>query len=144
MDGICLKPGIHGMVPAISLTGPLECRAHTTQVSAVSRSSVDHRSASTSSSVPPQNTAFSRFSFRYPLRSLWPGGGGGNSKKYNGMAIDDAVLVENNHGEARKVPEEEVNGGATVDGRNENWVLKILHVKSLWKESEEEEEERNL
>ncbi|XP_039061857.1 phospholipase A1 PLIP2, chloroplastic-like isoform X2 [Hibiscus syriacus] len=141
MDGLCSKPGIHGMAPAISVTGPLECRAHTTQVSAGVLSSVDHRSASTSSSVPSQKTAFSRFSFRYPLISLWPGGGDGNSKRYNGMAVDDAVLVENNHGEARKVPEEDVDGVATVDGRNENWVLKILHVKSLWKESEEEEEE---
>ncbi|KAK8693785.1 hypothetical protein V6N13_071354 [Hibiscus sabdariffa] len=141
MDGLCLKPGIHGMAPAISVTGPLECRAHTTQVSALARSSVDHRSTSTSSSaaVPLQKRAFSRFSFRYPLRSLWPGGGGGNNKRYNGMAVDDAVLVENNNGEATKVQEEDVNGGATADGRNENWVLKILQVKSLWKESEEEE-----
>ncbi|PPS00244.1 hypothetical protein GOBAR_AA20407 [Gossypium barbadense] len=143
MDGLCLKPGIHGMAPAISVSGPLECRTHTTQVSAVGRSSVDHKSASSSSSaagVPPQRTAFSRFSFRHPLRSLWPGGGGegGNNKRYNGMAVDDAVLVENNSGEARIVHEENVSGGATAEGWNENWVLKILHVKSLWREGEEE------
>lgn len=143
MDGLCLKPGIHGMAPAISVSGPLECRTQTTQVSAVGRSSVDHKSASSSSSaagVPPQRTAFSRFSFRHPLRSLWPGGGGegGNNKRYNGMAVDDAVLVENNSGEARIVHEENVSGGATAEGWNENWVLKILHVKSLWREGEEE------
>ncbi|KAK8588203.1 hypothetical protein V6N13_087147 [Hibiscus sabdariffa] len=125
MDGLCLKPGIHGMASAISVTGPLECRAHTTQVNA----------------VPPQKTAFSRFSFRYPLRSLWPGGGGRNNKRYNGMAVDDAVLVENNHREAGKVQEEDEDGGAASDGRDENWVLKILRVKSLWKGNEEEEEE---
>ncbi|KAE8699602.1 transcription initiation factor TFIID subunit 13-like isoform X1 [Hibiscus syriacus] len=141
MDGLCLKPGIHGMAPAIYVTGPLECKAHTTHVSAVGLSPMDHRSASTSSSVPPQKTDFSRFSFRYPLRSLWPGGGDGNSKRHNRMAVDDAVLVDNNHGEARKVQEENVNDWETVDGRNENWVLKILDVKSLWKESEEDEEE---
>ncbi|KAE8692054.1 transcription initiation factor TFIID subunit 13-like isoform X1 [Hibiscus syriacus] len=141
MDGLCLKPGIHGMAPAISVTGPVECRTHTTQISALSRSSVDHRSTSTSSSaaVPPQKTAFSRFSFRYPLKSWWPGGGGGNNKRYNGLAVEDVVLVENNNGEATKVHVEDVNGEATADGRNENWVLKILHVKSLWKESEKEE-----
>ncbi|KAL4351924.1 hypothetical protein GQ457_06G030240 [Hibiscus cannabinus] len=149
MDGLCLKPGIHGMAPAISLTGPSECRSHTTQVNAVGRSSVDHRttlassssSSSSTAAVPPQKTAFSRFSFRYPLRSLWPGGGGGNNKRYNGMAVDDTVLVENNHGEAGKVQKEDVDGGTTSDGRDENWVLKILRVKSLQKGSEEEEEE---
>ncbi|KAK8702268.1 hypothetical protein V6N13_020629 [Hibiscus sabdariffa] len=139
MDGLCLKPGTQGMAPTILVTRPLEYRAHTMHVSPVARSSVDHRSTSSSATVPLQKRAFSRFSFRYPLRSLWPGGGGGNNKRYNGMAVDDAVLVENNIGEATKVQEEDVNGGATADGQNENWVLKILHVKSLWKESEEEE-----
>ncbi|XVF22117.1 hypothetical protein REPUB_Repub12eG0146200 [Reevesia pubescens] len=136
MDGLCLKTGIHGMAPAISVTGPLETRTNATQVSAVGRSSVDNKSTS-SAVVPPQKTAFSSFSFRYALKSLWPGGG--NNKKYNGMAVEDAVLVDNNNGEARKVHYENVNGGAnnrTTEGQSGNWVLKILDVKSLWGEEE--------
>ncbi|XWS31804.1 hypothetical protein CRYUN_Cryun23aG0107600 [Craigia yunnanensis] len=145
MDGLYLKSGIHGMAPAISVSGPLESRTNATQVSAVGRSSVDNKSTSSSAAavVPPQKTAFSRFSFRYSLKSLWPGGGAGNNKSYNGMAVDDAVLVENNNGEARKVNEENVNDGGemngTSEGRNGNWVLRILDVKSLWREEEEEE-----
>lgn len=144
MDGFCLKTGIHGMAPAISVTGPLESRSSATQVSAVGRSLVDNKSTPSvaAAAVPRQKTAFSRFSFRYPLKSLWPGGGAGESnKRYNGMAVDDAVLVENNNGEARKVKEEEhVNDDGTLEGRNQNgnWVLKILDVKSMWKEEEEE------
>ncbi|XVF32869.1 hypothetical protein REPUB_Repub17cG0120000 [Reevesia pubescens] len=141
MDGLCLKTGIHGLPPAISLSGSLESRTNPTQVSAVGRSSADNKSTSSAAAVvPPQKTAFSRFSFRYPLRSLWPGGGAGNNKRYNGMAIDDAGLVESNNGEARKLNEENVNGvemNGTSEGRNGNWVLKILDVKSLWRENEE-------
>ncbi|KAK6260312.1 Fungal lipase-like domain - like 3 [Theobroma cacao] len=152
MDGLCLKTGIHGMTPAISVTGALESRTNATQVSAMGRSSVDHKSTS-ASVVPPQKTAFSMFSFRYPLKSLWPRGGAGNDKRYNGMAVDDAVLVENkSNEEARKVYEENVNGGetkGTSEGQKGNWVLKILHVKSLWREErksvdeERETEEEN-
>ncbi|XVE73410.1 hypothetical protein DITRI_Ditri11bG0115800 [Diplodiscus trichospermus] len=141
MDGLCLKTGIHGMAPAISVSGPLESRISATQMSAVGRSSLDNKSSSTAAAVPPQKTAFSRFSFRYPLKSLWPGGGAGNNKKYNGMAVDEAVLVENNNGEVRKANEEDVNGeemNGTSEGRNGNWVLKILDVKSLWREEAEE------
>lgn len=70
-------------------------------------------------------TPFSRFSFKYPLKSLWPGpgAGGGRGPTYNGngngngngMALHDAVPLE--------VEEARESG---------NWVLKILHVRSLW------------
>ncbi|XWS36113.1 hypothetical protein CRYUN_Cryun20dG0056400 [Craigia yunnanensis] len=121
MDGLCLKTGIHGMPPAISVSGALESRTNAMQVSAMGRSSVDNNLTS-AAAVPPQKTAFPSFSFLYPLRSLWPGGGAGINKRYNGMAIDDAVLVENNNGEARKVHEENRNGGemnGTSEGREE-------------------------
>ncbi|XVF72719.1 hypothetical protein PTKIN_Ptkin12aG0142800 [Pterospermum kingtungense] len=147
MDGFCLKTRIHGMAPAISVSGPLESRSNATQVSAVGRSLADNKSTpsvAASSAVPPQKTAFSRFSFRYPLKSLWPGGGAGNEKRYNGMAVDDAVLVENNNGEARKVKEEHVNDDGALEGQNGNWVLKILDVKSLWREEEEEEVKKSV
>ncbi|KAK1356885.1 hypothetical protein POM88_050141 [Heracleum sosnowskyi] len=69
------------------------------------------------------------FSFKYPLRSLWGGGG----KRFDAIAVDDAVSVDN----------EEKSGG--------NWVLKILKFRSLRRdlercgeiEVERGEEERN-
>lgn len=50
------------------------------------------------------------FSFKYPLRSLW-------GKRFDAIAADDAVSVEN----------EEKNG----EGSGRNWVLRILHFRSL-------------
>ncbi|XVF80663.1 hypothetical protein PTKIN_Ptkin15bG0092200 [Pterospermum kingtungense] len=132
MDGLCLKTGIHGMAPAISVSGALEGRTNATQVSTVGRSLVDNKSTSVAA-LPPQKTAFSRFSFRYPLRSLWPGGAARNNKRYNGMPSDDAVLMETTNGNGG-----EMNGVGTSEERNGNWVLKILHVKSLWTEGKEE------
>ncbi|XP_050238536.1 phospholipase A1 PLIP2, chloroplastic-like [Mercurialis annua] len=119
MDTLCLKTGIHGITPPISVGGgaTLDIRATASQVSAVGREK---------SSVPQK--AASRFSFRYPLQSFWPGGG--KSNRFNGMAVDDAVLVENR--------EDGVMETGTKEGQNgNNWVLKILHVRSLWKEEEE-------
>ncbi|WCJ22297.1 alpha/beta-Hydrolases superfamily protein [Euphorbia peplus] len=112
MDSLCLNSGIHGIPPPISVGGgSLEAaRVNTLHVSAVSRDK--------KSSQP------SKFSFRYPLQSLWPGGG--KSNRFNGSAVDDAVLVE----ERGRVDDVE----SRTEGDNENWVLKILHVRSLWKD----------
>ncbi|GLT44929.1 hypothetical protein SLA2020_188020 [Shorea laevis] len=137
MDGFCLKTGIHGMAPKISFGGALEVRASTSQVCAVGRS-VDKSAVA----PPPQKVSSSRFSFRYPLKSLWlgersgGGGGGGDEERYNGIAIEDAVVVGNK--EERKAVEEMENIGeiASQEGQNENRVLKILRVKSLWREKQ--------
>ncbi|XP_015572432.1 phospholipase A1 PLIP2, chloroplastic isoform X2 [Ricinus communis] len=120
MDSLCLKPGIHSITPSISVGGggaALEVRANASQVSA----------------TPPQKAA-SRFSFRYPLQSFWPGGGksNNNNNRYNGMAVDDAVLVENKEDSDTK----SMSSLSEVQNGN-NWVLKILHVRSLRKDEEE-------
>ena len=118
METMCLNSGISGIVPSISITG-----------------SLDSRTATNPSQVkPPQNSSvFSRFSFRYPLESLWPRprGGTGNSR-YNGLALDDAVLAENKEGTKAFQEENEEE-----EGQNGNWVLKILHVRSAWKRKQE-------
>ncbi|KAH1107140.1 hypothetical protein J1N35_010908 [Gossypium stocksii] len=144
MDGLCLKTGIHGMPPAISVTRPLENRTNAEQVSAVARSlAADNNSnnnnnnKSTSSSsgavVSPQKKVFSRLSCRYTLKSLWPSGSRGRKyARYSGTAVDDTVLLEKGNGEEMKVNGGEMNG--TLEGRKGNWVMKILDVKSLWKE----------
>ncbi|MBA0852453.1 hypothetical protein Goshw_005497 [Gossypium schwendimanii] len=145
------------MPPAISVTRPLENRTNAAQVSAVARSLVagnnsnnNNNNKSTSSSsgavVSPQKKVFSRLSRRYTLKSLWPSGSGGRKyARYSGTAVDDTVLLEKGNGEEMKVNGGEMNG--TLDGRNGNWVMKILDVKSLWKEDAgkegEEAEEGN-
>ncbi|KAB2017253.1 hypothetical protein ES319_D08G149500v1 [Gossypium barbadense] len=145
------------MPPAISVTRPLENRINAAQVSAVARSLVagnnsnnNNNNKSTSSSsgavVSPQKKVFSMLSCRYTLKSLWPSGSGGRKyARYSGTAVDDTVLLEKGNGEEMKVNGGEMNG--TLEGRNGNWVMKILDVKSLWKEDAgkegEEAEEGN-
>ncbi|KAJ6338569.1 hypothetical protein OIU76_008110 [Salix suchowensis] len=122
MDSICLKTaGIHGIASTISTVNgsQVEARSITnaSQLSAVARDK----------STAPQKKASSTFSFslRHPWQSLWSGGG--KSTRYNGMALDDAVLVQNGvEGESEMV--------GSSEGENGNWVLKILQVKSLWKD----------
>nr|POF04930.1 lipase [Quercus suber] len=139
MDSLCLKTGIgihhHG---TISATG--ELRTTPSQVGA----------------KPQQKTVpFLRFPFAYPLKSLslWPGnknrggdgGGGGGGGRHNGLALDDAVLVDNNKTNSVVVSneivveqeEEEEEEDFHKREKIENWVLKILHVRSLWKERAE-------
>ncbi|KAJ6956767.1 phospholipase A1 PLIP2 [Populus alba x Populus x berolinensis] len=122
MDSICLKTaGIHGIASTISTVSgsQVEARSITnaSQLSAVARDK----------SMVPQKTASPTFSFslRHPWQSLWSGGG--KSTRYNGMASDDAVLVENGvEGESETM--------GSSEGENGNWVLKILQVKSLWED----------
>ncbi|KAK7278194.1 hypothetical protein RJT34_23219 [Clitoria ternatea] len=112
METMCLKTG---MVPTISIGGSLEARANPSQVSTLGREK------------PPKRSVFSRFSFSYPLESLWPRGTA--SSRYKGLALDDAVLVENGEGKAVR---EDGDGDGTAR-QSGNWVLKILDVKSAWK-----------
>ncbi|KAL5791918.1 hypothetical protein ACOSP7_000512 [Xanthoceras sorbifolium] len=142
MDTLYLKTGIHGIAPPISVSGSLEVRTHAAQqVSAMGRSAADKSTGA----APPQKAASSRFfSFRYPLKSLWPGLGGGggstSSKIYKGIALDDTVLVEDGHGEKGGESETRIRTSYT-EGQNGNWVLKILHVRSLWRDGVEQGQE---
>ncbi|XP_061338425.1 phospholipase A1 PLIP2, chloroplastic-like isoform X2 [Gastrolobium bilobum] len=128
METMCLKSGI---VPSISIGGSLDARANPSQVRTVARSAAEK---------PPQTSVFSRFSFRFPLESLWPRPRGAGNGRYSGLALDDAVLVEN--GEGKDVRDDgEDDGTNGPEGQSENWVLKILHVKSVWKGEQGNEEE---
>ncbi|TKY61730.1 Lipase protein [Spatholobus suberectus] len=103
MDTLCLQGSISGIAPSIPI--PATARANDcasqSQVSALGRSSL-----------------FSRFSFRYPLKSLWPRPTG-NAAGYNDVAVDDAVLAE--------------NGTAETEGQNGSWVFKNFHGRSVWR-----------
>ncbi|RDX97931.1 hypothetical protein CR513_19223, partial [Mucuna pruriens] len=117
METMCLKSGI---VPTISIAGSLDARVNLSQVSTVGRAAADKI---------PQRSVFSRFSFWYPLESLWPRG----NNRYKGLALDDAVLADNGEGKA-------VRDDGT-ERQSENWILKILHVKSVWEGKQRNEED---
>ncbi|KAM6541483.1 hypothetical protein CsatB_005930 [Cannabis sativa] len=142
MDSLCLKTGIHGIAPPIQMGGGLEVRTNPSQFSAVGRSNTGDKSTT----VQKKAAVSSMFSFKYSLKSFWPGGGGegrSGGGRYGGMALDDTVLTETGEEKKKKVDKVggERSGVMGSDGRNENWVLKILHVRSMWKDDEEKEEE---
>ncbi|KAL2345464.1 hypothetical protein Fmac_006749 [Flemingia macrophylla] len=74
MDSLCLKSSLRGIVPSIPIPARPNDYASQSQVNALGRSSL-----------------FSKFSFRYPFKSLWPQQPMGNA---TGLAVDNAVLVE--------------------------------------------------
>lgn len=133
MDALYWKTGLNGIAPLISVGGSLEVRASTAQqVSAVGRAAADKSLGA----APPAQKAASSSRF-FSFRSLWPGlgsgrgGGSASSKMSKGIALDDAVLVENGNGEKGGENERRIRTSYT-EGQNGNWVLKILHVRSLW------------
>ncbi|XP_010268036.1 PREDICTED: uncharacterized protein LOC104605112 [Nelumbo nucifera] len=143
MDGLGFKAGIHVFSTPISAGGGIDGRAHLGHVSALGRSgggsstntnaiSVDNSPATTSA---PQKTSSSRFSFTYPLRFMWPGGGKANQSI---SLYDDIVVLGDGTeggGQGDSIPVEvpEIEPVRSRERRG-NWVLKILHVRSLWSE----------
>ncbi|PIA61146.1 hypothetical protein AQUCO_00300577v1 [Aquilegia coerulea] len=128
MDSLFVKAGI--LWPSITFESR-GAPTTTAQISALGRSSINNgvgsngvclettssSSANTASSSSDKNqkTFASRFSFGYyPLRALWTKG-------------NDRSVLEEEIGVNEEEEEREKNG---------NWVLKILHVRSLWKEEE--------
>lgn len=131
MDSLCLKAGIQGIATPIAAVGAagLDFR-----ISHITSSAVGRSSAATAMSVdkPSSRNSPWGFSFRHPLRSLWPG----SRNRFDAVAVDDPILVDDK--EEKKDAEEQ-------DHRN--WVMKILSVRSLRKadgfdESEAKTEDR--
>ncbi|XP_047980647.1 phospholipase A1 PLIP2, chloroplastic-like isoform X2 [Salvia hispanica] len=109
MDALWFKAGIHAMAAPPIAAADLRLS---------DRPSI--------SAVQPKNSPWG-FTFRHPLRSLWPGG---KNRREPAIAVDDAVLVDERDG-VGEIEEEGRNGNG-----DRNWVFKILHVRSLWKEEE--------
>ncbi|KAL8557847.1 hypothetical protein ACS0TY_005084 [Phlomoides rotata] len=98
MDALCLKAGIHGMAaPPIAAAGNVELRL---------------TAAAAEKPTPPRNLAWG-FTFRHPLRSLWPGS---KIRIEPAIAVDDAVLAE----EIRDGEVELANGLRTFGKGEEN------------------------
>lgn len=125
MNGLCLTGGIQGVAGPIAVagTGALDVRSTQFSTSAVGRSSASMSVEKPSS----QRNKLWGFSFRYPLRSFWSGGKG----RYDAIAVDDAVLMDEKEEKIEEKIEE------TNEGNDGNWVLKILHVRSLRKEEDD-------
>ncbi|XP_027924844.1 phospholipase A1 PLIP2, chloroplastic-like [Vigna unguiculata] len=99
MDALCLHSSIC-KITSITATARANDYASHSQVSALGGSSL-----------------FSRFSFRYPSTSLCPQQLTGNAAGNNGMAVDDAVLADNETEERER--------------QNGNWVFKMFHARSV-------------
>nr|DAD38216.1 TPA_asm: hypothetical protein HUJ06_008857 [Nelumbo nucifera] len=156
MDSLSLfrVGGIHGLSTPTPVSVPsgagIDGRTYLTHVSAFGRSagggaspntnaiSVDN---STSTTSAPRNTSScSIFSFVYhPLRSFWFGG----RKRNDAIALDDAVVISapaDAAVEGDSIAIEGADIGCDQSGeRRGNWVSKILHVRSLWADSDSEQ-----
>ncbi|KAK9055854.1 hypothetical protein SSX86_026941 [Deinandra increscens subsp. villosa] len=131
MDGIYLKTGFIGIKTPI--TAGNEIRKIPSQITtAVSRktataSAISSDQASMSASPAPRTTGPWGFSLKFPLTSFFVG----NRNRHDALAVDDAVSVDRNE-EAKEESE-------VVDMKGENWVLKILHVRSMWSVDENQQ-----
>lgn len=143
IDSFCLNPGIHGITSSLSLNAALDVRVNPSQVTTAVRSSSSSVVEKSSKTITPSpssssSSSFLKFSLKYPLQSLWSRGGENGNSRRGGLALDDAVLVERED-DQRVVREEESENVATgSEWRSGNWVMKILRVRSLWKEEEKQ------
>lgn len=104
MDALCLKAGIHGMAPA----GNVDLRL---------------TAAAAEKPTPPRNLAWG-FTFRHPLRSLWPGS---KIRLEPSIAVDDAVLAE----QKEEIRDELAKG---------NWISEVVDSRNFGKGEENEGE----
>ncbi|KAL8191985.1 hypothetical protein R6Q57_028106 [Mikania cordata] len=132
MDGVSLKTGFIGIQTPI--TGVNEIRKNpsqiTTTVSRTTASASVISSDQTSLSVRRKTGPWG-FSLKFPLVSFFAG----NRNRHDALAVDDAVLVDGN---------EDTKEESVSNKRGENWMLKILHVRSMWSETEDDQEVKNL
>lgn len=120
MDSLCLKAGIQGIATPIAAVGAAGLDFRISHTSHITSSAVGRPSAALSVDKPSSRNSPWSFSFRHPLRSLWPG----SRNRFDAVAVDGPVLVDDK--EDKKDAEQ-----------NGNWVMKILRVRSLRTEEDE-------
>ncbi|XP_071718809.1 phospholipase A1 PLIP2, chloroplastic-like [Rutidosis leptorrhynchoides] len=128
MDGLYLKTGFIGITTPITTAGEIRKTTSpiTTAVNRTTASISSEKPSISSSSSSPRTTGPWGFSLKFPFNSLFAG----NRNRHDAVAVDDAVLVD------RK--EEMKEESVLVNNNNENdenWVLKILHVRSMWNDN---------
>ncbi|KAJ8623334.1 hypothetical protein MRB53_031863 [Persea americana] len=138
MDSLCFKPGgSHGIsAPHVAVPGGLDLRTHPAQVSALGRGT---GVPATSNGIAVESPATAKSSFTAPLRSLWPATG---ERRNDGNAPEDSVVDGGEReGEEEEVEGEEFEVPPRSEKRRGNWVLKILHITSLWSDRRRRSEE---
>nr|XP_043619440.1 phospholipase A1 PLIP2, chloroplastic-like [Erigeron canadensis] len=124
MDGIYLKTGFIGITTPITTTTAGELRKPTSQITTASV----HRTTTTA--ISSENPSVSKpwgFSLKFPFNSLF---------NKNAVAVNDGVSVDGNEESNEEEIENENENDLNL--KNENWVLKILHVRSLWNDKKQE------
>ncbi|KAK9704805.1 hypothetical protein RND81_07G012500 [Saponaria officinalis] len=118
MDTLCLRSGINGLMgPTITVSSvPDRPKTGPNQFPATNASSSNKTTSLLSSKFSSLN---------YPFKSLFFSGSK-QERSNKGVALDDAVLMEGRENEV----------GSCGEGQNGNWVLKILHVRSLWEDGQ--------
>ncbi|KAJ0932180.1 putative fungal lipase-like domain, alpha/Beta hydrolase [Helianthus annuus] len=125
MDGICLKTGFVGIKTPITAVNEIRknpSQITTTAVNRMTSATISSDQPSMSASSAPRTAGPWGFSFKFPQISFFVGN---NRNRHDALAVDDAVLADGN---------EEVKEESEGKKNDENWVLKILHVRSMWSE----------
>lgn len=136
MESLCFRPptALLGMstppVPAVGIDVRAPHHHHAaTHVAAAGRNAAAGTAVETSTGTGTSRQSYMLF---HPLRRLWPVGGGGGraDERENGAfsALDEEG--EDGEGEPGEGEEDRVAGAAAVQER-ENWVMKILRVRSI-------------
>nr|GMD12108.1 phospholipase A1 PLIP2, chloroplastic isoform X2 [Ipomoea batatas] len=112
MDSLCLKAGIPGIATPIAAVGAagLDFRMTHNTTSHITSSAVGRPTAALSVDKPSPSPW--GFSFRHPLRSLWPG----SRNRFDAVAVDGPPILVDDKEEKIDAEEEQ----------NVNWVMKIL------------------
>ncbi|KAL5996337.1 hypothetical protein ACLOJK_026414 [Asimina triloba] len=121
MDGLCFKAGgISSSLPfPLGAAGGLEGRVIPAQVSSLGRGS--SVSASASGISVESSAATAAPSSSSSRKSLWRGGRRNDESGSEGREVEEAEI--------------DPPAGAGTETRRESWVMKILHVGSIWSES---------
>ncbi|KAG6593229.1 Phospholipase A1 PLIP2, chloroplastic, partial [Cucurbita argyrosperma subsp. sororia] len=141
MDIFCLNPGTYGISSSFSVNAALDVRANPSQVSTTGRSAaaaVEKPQKMISPSSSSSSSSFRKFSLKHPLQSLWSRSGEAGNPRRGGLALDDAVLVESENDRRVVLEEESENVATGSEWRDGNWVMKILRVRSLWREEKKQ------
>uniref|UniRef100_A0A803M7L1 Fungal lipase-type domain-containing protein n=1 Tax=Chenopodium quinoa TaxID=63459 RepID=A0A803M7L1_CHEQI len=110
MDSLCVRSGLHGLGSTITLNNGLDGFRPSPSISSVGRSPTAATNAISVDKTASSSSSSSKFAaFNYPFKSLFFGGE--RKQRSKGVALDDAVLME----------EED-----------------ILHVRSLWSSPEKQ------
>ncbi|KAF9619987.1 hypothetical protein IFM89_010603 [Coptis chinensis] len=137
MDGLCFQTKINGYSSKITKNGGMDSYKQKAHVSALGRSGSNTNLVSLETCSSSSSSNSNKFSFTKPLRSFW-------RKGADRISLGDepsiVVVVQGDKEEGESdVSAKEVmmmRSEEEEEEKSENWVLKILRIRSLWKEKD--------